>query len=246
MPEQLKALGYETTLIGKWHVQPSPPQVGFDYSLYPRVHHRHAGQTFVENEPLHEARSDGGEGELVEGFSVDYEARAVRDYLDSVAGESKPFFLYYSISPPHMPLDDAPEEYLRMYSPSRCRSVTTCGATTGPCRTTRTGSRSTCGIPLLSGASRAHRAAAGRVHSAPPDRTLLRHDILGRRSGGTVDEGIGRQRPGGGYDRRISLRPRRQPGQPRLVQQGPAHRGVDPHLDDLVGSGAVATAGATR
>ena len=35
MPEQLKTLGYETTLIGKWHVQPSPPQVGFDYSLYP-------------------------------------------------------------------------------------------------------------------------------------------------------------------------------------------------------------------
>ncbi len=108
LPEQLKAIGYETTLIGKWHVQPAPPQVGFDYSLYPRVHHRHSGQTFIENH---------GEGEVVEGFSVDYEARAVRDYLDSVAGDGKPFFLYYSISPPHMPLDDAPEEYLHMYSP---------------------------------------------------------------------------------------------------------------------------------
>ena len=99
MPEQLKAVGYETTLIGKWHVQPSPPQVGFDYSLYPRVHHRHAGQTFIENEPPGETHS------------VDYEAKAVRDYLDSVAGDG--------ISPPHMPLDDAPERYLHMYSPER-------------------------------------------------------------------------------------------------------------------------------
>ena len=107
LPEQLKAVGYETTLIGKWHVQPAPPQVGFDYSLYPRVHHRHTGQTFVEN---------SGEGELVDGYSVDYEAQAVRDYLDSVG--NRPFCLFYSISPPHMPLDDAPEQYLRMYRPN--------------------------------------------------------------------------------------------------------------------------------
>ena len=35
----------------------------------------------------------------------------MRDYLDSVAGDG--------ISPPHMPLDDAPERYLHMYSPER-------------------------------------------------------------------------------------------------------------------------------
>jgi choline-sulfatase len=108
LPEQLKAVGYETTLIGKWHVQPSPPQVGFDYSLYPRVHHRHTEQIFIEN---------SGEGEVVEGFSIDHEARSVRDYLDSVG--NRPFFLYYSISPPHMPVDDAPEQYLHMYSPDQ-------------------------------------------------------------------------------------------------------------------------------
>ncbi|MDA0334062.1 MAG: sulfatase-like hydrolase/transferase [bacterium] len=110
LPEQLRAVGYETTHIGKWHVQPAPPRVGFDYSLYPQVHHRHTAQTFIENT---------GPGELVDGFSIDYEAQAVADYLASVAGDGKPFFLSYHISPPHMPLDDAPEAYLHMYSPDQ-------------------------------------------------------------------------------------------------------------------------------
>lgn len=116
LPEQLSAIGYETSLIGKWHVQPSPPQVGFDYSLYPRVHHRHTGQVFVENDPPTEWLPDCSEGDLIDGFSIDYEANAVRQYLNSV-DKARPFFLYYSISPPHMPLDDAPEEYKHMYSP---------------------------------------------------------------------------------------------------------------------------------
>ena len=106
LPEQLKAIGYETVLFGKWHVQPAPFLLGFDYSLYPRVHHRHTDQIFVENR---------GEGEEVEGFSVDYEAQQVREYLDEI-GE-RPFFMFYNISPPHMPLDDAPDKYLHMYRP---------------------------------------------------------------------------------------------------------------------------------
>ena len=106
LAEQLKAIGYETALFGKWHVQPAPCLLGFDYSLYPRVHHRHTRQTFVENR---------GEGDVVEGFSVDYEAQQVREYLDAIG--DRPFFLLYNISPPHMPLDDAPDEYRNMYRP---------------------------------------------------------------------------------------------------------------------------------
>ena len=106
LPEQLRGLGYETALFGKWHIQPSPGTVGFDYALFPRVHHRHTGQTFVENT---------GEGEVVEGFSVDFEAERVRAFLDG--DWERPFFMFYNISPPHMPLDDAPEKYLSMYAP---------------------------------------------------------------------------------------------------------------------------------
>ena len=104
--EQFKAAGYDTALIGKWHIHPAPEIVGFDYTLHPRVNHRHTGQDFVEN---------GGNPQLVDGFSVDYEIENVLSYL--AADRDNPFFLYYSISPPHMPLADAPEKYLDMYDP---------------------------------------------------------------------------------------------------------------------------------
>lgn len=105
--EQFQAAGYDTALIGKWHIHTAPELVGFDYTLHPRVNHRHTGQDFVEN---------GGSPQLVDGFSVDYEIENVLSYL--AADRENPFFLYYSISPPHMPLADAPNEYLNMYDPA--------------------------------------------------------------------------------------------------------------------------------
>ncbi len=106
LPEQFKALGYDTALFGKWHIHPAPGIVGFDYSLFPRVHHRHTGQTFVENT---------GPGDVVDRFSVAFEADKVGEYLGN-RGDT-PFFMFYSISPPHMPLLDAPQRYVDMYNP---------------------------------------------------------------------------------------------------------------------------------
>ncbi len=106
LPEAFRAEGYDTALFGKWHIKPAPNLVGFDYALFPRVHHRHTGQTFIEN---------AGLGEVVEGFSVDFEAERVGEYL--AQDRENPFFMFYNISPPHMPLDDAPEKYRSMYSP---------------------------------------------------------------------------------------------------------------------------------
>ncbi len=105
LAEVLSRAGYQTAVIGKWHIHPSPTQLGFDFAVYPRVHHRHTGQTFIEQQGL---------GDVVEGYSVDYEAERVLSFLDD-AGD-QPLFLYYNISPPHMPLMDAPEKYLSMFS----------------------------------------------------------------------------------------------------------------------------------
>ena len=50
------------------------------------------------------------------GYSVDYELARVQQLIRDQPNAAQPLFLYYNISPPHMPLADAPEKYTRMYS----------------------------------------------------------------------------------------------------------------------------------
>lgn len=107
--ELLRDAGYDTGVIGKWHIHSRPHDVGFDYSLIPRVHHAHTAQLFSEN---------GGPEFVAPGYSLDFEVDQVDRYLSQHAGDSHPFFLYYSISPPHCPVADIPEEYRTMYAPA--------------------------------------------------------------------------------------------------------------------------------
>ncbi|NSW56613.1 MAG: sulfatase-like hydrolase/transferase [Armatimonadetes bacterium] len=108
LPELLRGAGYETAAIGKWHIHSWPDDVGFDNYLIPRVHHCHSGQSFTEN---------GGPEFVPDGWSVDFEAGRVEEFIGARKTAERPFFLYYSISPPHCPVADAPEEYLTMYDP---------------------------------------------------------------------------------------------------------------------------------
>jgi arylsulfatase A-like enzyme len=108
LPEILKQNGYSTSAIGKWHIHSWPHDVGFDNYLIPRVHHCHTGQHFTEN---------GGAEFVAPGYSVDFESERVERFLEKQKREEKPFFLFYNISPPHCPLYDAPEKYLKMYDP---------------------------------------------------------------------------------------------------------------------------------
>lgn len=106
LPERFKAVGYDTAAIGKWHVFTHPNLVGFDYALYPLIPHRHYGQTYFE---------DRAPGFVVDQFAPDFEMARVNEYIRS--HRDRPFFLYYNISQPHMPLGpgNAPDRYLTMY-----------------------------------------------------------------------------------------------------------------------------------
>ena len=107
LAESLRAAGYHTAAIGKWHINVWPDIIGFDQYTIPRVHHCHSGQLFTR---------DGGVEFAPEKWSVDFEADEVAAYMQQRAKSDQPFFLYYNISPPHCPLADAPQKYLEMYN----------------------------------------------------------------------------------------------------------------------------------
>lgn len=109
LPETLRSLGYHTAAIGKWHIHSWPSDVGFDEFVIPRVHHCHSGQSYSRN---------GGPEFVPAGWSVDFEGDEVERFLGDSRRPEQPFLLYYSISPPHCPVADAPERYLTMYDPA--------------------------------------------------------------------------------------------------------------------------------
>ncbi|MEE3234469.1 MAG: sulfatase-like hydrolase/transferase [Candidatus Latescibacterota bacterium] len=108
LPEILKGAGYQNTAIGKWHIRPCPDLMGFHNSVLPLNNHRHSGQNYSFN---------GGNYERQDGFGPEFEFQQVDKYLQKQKSD-QPFFLYYNVMPPHMPLADMPEEFVTLYEPN--------------------------------------------------------------------------------------------------------------------------------
>lgn len=115
LPEALKDAGYETALVGKWHLGHAKPeywprQRGFDYFYGPLVgeidHFKHSSHGvkdwYRNNTPIEESGFDNT-------LFGDEAARVVEAH-DS----KKPLFLYLAFTAPHTPFQ-APEEYLDRY-----------------------------------------------------------------------------------------------------------------------------------
>jgi len=136
LPELLKIKGYETAIIGKWHLGSdslrNPCQFGFDYQFgFYASHSLYA----AENTPgIHDQKIEGDftdphiwSGQRngphaiyrncdkieVEAYLTDVLADEAIKYLET--HQDNPFFLYLSFNAPHTPLQ-APLEYMNRFS----------------------------------------------------------------------------------------------------------------------------------
>ena len=120
LPELLQQAGYHTAVVGKWHLPSDPFLLGFDYAAYAvDSAEKYYGRTFRENHAGNAALSiDDAEETFVEGFVFEFLSDKVRDFIFSNAG--RPFFLYYAIELPHMPIGpgNLPDKYVAMYDPA--------------------------------------------------------------------------------------------------------------------------------
>jgi len=108
LAEVFASNGYDTVLVGKWHLAPTPQTLGFRESLRPRMRHRYFKQTFYKNE---------GEPYVCDDYGPYHETEAAIEYIRG--HKDRPFFLYLSYGPPHMPVSEMPEKYRKMYDPAK-------------------------------------------------------------------------------------------------------------------------------
>jgi arylsulfatase A-like enzyme len=118
IPEALKTAGYNTAMVGKWHLAPEteegkrdwPLQRGFDKfwgmiagaSVYWESPHLMEGNTALPPPPKDQ-------------YLTDLWAEHAAGYVTELAAEKKPFFLYTAFNAPHWPIQ-APEDMVQKYA----------------------------------------------------------------------------------------------------------------------------------
>ncbi len=118
LPKVLKAAGYDTAAIGKWHVDghgrssfiPRERRQGFDYWKVLECTHNYTDSIFYgdTSEQLHWS-----------GYDALDQTRDACAYLRTRAQNAKPFLLWLAWGPPHDPYLTAPEKYRAQYDPAK-------------------------------------------------------------------------------------------------------------------------------
>jgi len=119
IPEALKSAGYNTAMVGKWHLAPTDPKIGF--SNWPRQRGFDkfwgiiAGASVYYESPhlVHDNTPiPPPAGDL---YLTDLFAEYAASYVEELAREKKPFFLYTAFNAPHWPIQ-APEDLVEKYA----------------------------------------------------------------------------------------------------------------------------------
>ncbi len=114
LAELLKQVGYQTALIGKWHLnsdlgaedEPQPNDQGFDY-----FYGHNAYQIPTNRNPVNIYRNRIALGEQT-GYTADLYANEAIDWITAVADDGA-FFLYLAMAEPHTTIENPPEQNAR-------------------------------------------------------------------------------------------------------------------------------------
>ena len=118
LPEALKTAGYNTAMVGKWHLAPEtdegkrswPLQRGFD-KFWGMI----AGASVYYESPHLMSGNDALPPPPKDQYLTDLWAEHAASFVTDLAADKKPFFLYAAFNAPHWPIQ-APEEVVQKYA----------------------------------------------------------------------------------------------------------------------------------